>query len=141
MCFACGNKVGDQTGLESSVHAYYDYPRDCILHYTGKADTASPVEPSKDKIAVDGVWGDETTMELRRQLGLRVNARRDKALYKRLQKQLGVSIKNPANVGKFNLKTRRALQRKLGMTATGAIGKKAVKRLQKALNRGEVARW
>lgn len=26
---------GDQTGRESSIHGYYDYPWDCILHYKG----------------------------------------------------------------------------------------------------------
>ena len=36
---AYGNKRGDQTGQESSVHGYYDYPWDGILHYNGKADT------------------------------------------------------------------------------------------------------
>lgn len=35
---AYGNKRGDQDGTESSVHGYYDYPWDGILHYNGKAD-------------------------------------------------------------------------------------------------------
>ena len=35
---AYGNRRGDQSGAESSVHAYYDYPWDGILHYNGKAD-------------------------------------------------------------------------------------------------------
>ena len=38
---AYGNKRGDQTGQESSVHGYYDYPWDGILHYNGKADTVT----------------------------------------------------------------------------------------------------
>lgn len=29
---------GDQTGKESRVRAYYDYPWNCTLHYNGKAD-------------------------------------------------------------------------------------------------------
>ena len=32
------NQTGDQTGWESHVCAYYDYPWDGILHYNGKAD-------------------------------------------------------------------------------------------------------
>ena len=32
---------GDQTGGESSIHGYYDYPWDGILHYNGKADEDS----------------------------------------------------------------------------------------------------
>lgn len=37
--------VGDQTGVESSVHGYYNYPWDCILHYTGGEESA-PGTPS-----------------------------------------------------------------------------------------------
>ena len=36
-----GGQVGDQTGTEAYIHAYYDYPWDGILHYNGKADGAS----------------------------------------------------------------------------------------------------
>ena len=32
---------GDQTGGESYIHGYYDYPWDGILHYNGKADGES----------------------------------------------------------------------------------------------------
>lgn len=33
-----GGQVGDQTGNESHIRTYYDYPWDGILHYNGKAD-------------------------------------------------------------------------------------------------------
>lgn len=56
-------EVGDQTGYESHIHGYYDYPWDCTLHYNGKADgTASssggnvavdPVPPTQSAPAVD----------------------------------------------------------------------------------------
>lgn len=36
---AYGNKRGDQSGQEASVHEYYDYPWNGILHYNGKADS------------------------------------------------------------------------------------------------------
>lgn len=36
---AYGGKVGDQTGREAYVHAYYDYPWACIIHYNGKLDS------------------------------------------------------------------------------------------------------
>lgn len=39
---AYGNKRGDQDGTESSVHAYYDYPWNGVLHYNGKADASDP---------------------------------------------------------------------------------------------------
>ena len=35
---AYGNRRGDQSGWESRVNPYYDYPWDGILHYNGKAD-------------------------------------------------------------------------------------------------------
>ena len=31
-------ETGDQTGSESSVHGYYDFPWDCTLHYNGNAN-------------------------------------------------------------------------------------------------------
>ena len=37
---AYGNKVGDQSGGESRLAPYYDYPWDCVIHYNGKADSA-----------------------------------------------------------------------------------------------------
>ena len=45
---AYGNRRGDQDGGESSVHAYYDYPWDGILHYNGKADTVTTTTTWKD---------------------------------------------------------------------------------------------
>lgn len=57
---------GDQTGWESSIHGYYDYPWDGILHYNGKADYDSPVpQPAENiryrvSVDVDGNdWCDE----------------------------------------------------------------------------------
>lgn len=53
-------KVGDQTGWESHVKAYYDYPWDGILHYNGKADSATasaPVGSSVDQMARDVIAG------------------------------------------------------------------------------------
>lgn len=44
-------EVGDQTGWESSVHDYYDYPWDCILRYTGKADQADAPAPQPHQVA------------------------------------------------------------------------------------------
>lgn len=43
---AYGGQVGDQTGREAYVHAYYDYPWQGILHYNGLADW----EPSPPKV-------------------------------------------------------------------------------------------
>lgn len=68
-----GNKVGDQTGKESSVHSYYD-GWSFILHYNGKADSSGSSSSGSssggssssvkiiniDTIAkevIDGKWG------------------------------------------------------------------------------------
>ena len=40
---AYGGKRGDQTGWESHITDYYDYPWDGILHYNGKADPPKEV--------------------------------------------------------------------------------------------------
>lgn len=40
-----GGERGDQTGWESHITHYYDYPWDGILHYNGKADTVSKSWP------------------------------------------------------------------------------------------------
>lgn len=43
-----GGSVGDQTGWESVVRGYYDFPWDGILHYNGKAD--------EDDMEAHDVW-------------------------------------------------------------------------------------
>ena len=52
-----GGKVGDQTGRESRIAPYYDYPWDGILHYNGKADAASTPSGSIDQMARDVLAG------------------------------------------------------------------------------------
>lgn len=43
-----GGQVGDQTGSESHVREYYDYPWDGILAYNGKADGAAGGDSEND---------------------------------------------------------------------------------------------
>lgn len=43
-------EVGDQTGYESYVHGYYDFPWNCTLHYNGEADAT--YAPSSDPVNV-----------------------------------------------------------------------------------------
>lgn len=50
-----GGQVGDQTGRESQVHAYYDYPWDGILRYVGPADLA-PAFPGRFRDVDPGAW-------------------------------------------------------------------------------------
>jgi len=143
---AYGNKRGDQSGFEAYVHEYYDYPWSCTLHYNGKADTTAPASsPSQkkagaSKLAVDGDWGPLTTKEFKRQLGIKVNGKRDGALYKALRAKIGPKAK-PGNELKFTKPLRKSLQKKLGVAQDGVVGPVTVKALQRALNRGKVARW
>lgn len=60
---AYGNKRGDQSGFESRVNPFYDYPWDGILHYNGKADNLKHTAPKSDvaaqpryRIWRDGKW-------------------------------------------------------------------------------------
>ena len=47
---AYGNKRGDQSGFESRVNPFYDYPWDGILHYNGKADTVASTTSGTYKV-------------------------------------------------------------------------------------------
>ena len=47
-----GGERGDQTGWESHVSDYYDFPWDGILHYNGKADSSAPKPPKPSTDAV-----------------------------------------------------------------------------------------
>lgn len=51
-----GGKKGDQTGGESRIGAYYNYPWDCILHYTGSEEaTGEQLMPGNNQDTGDGV--------------------------------------------------------------------------------------
>lgn len=64
-----GGQVGDQTGSESSIHGYYDFPWDCTLHCTDRelANRAAAVMehlctcPNHGYTQSSGRWGDGTT--------------------------------------------------------------------------------
>lgn len=58
---------GDQTGYESNIKGYYNYPWNGILRYTGPNSTPHdviqpPMQDSSGKIVVDGYWGSATTL-------------------------------------------------------------------------------
>lgn len=62
-----GGAVGDQTGSESRIGAYYDFPWNGILHYNGKADAEPKQEtpkeepkaeaPKNEGLTAQQVWG------------------------------------------------------------------------------------
>ncbi|WP_455136322.1 hypothetical protein [Thermophilibacter sp.] len=58
---------GDQTGYESNIKAYYNYPWDGMLRYVGDESSPHPVvqpplQSTSGKVEVDGLWGSATTM-------------------------------------------------------------------------------
>lgn len=50
-----GGQVGDQTGSESRIGAYYDFPWDGVLSYNGKADEMAFTDEDCKRVA-DQVW-------------------------------------------------------------------------------------
>lgn len=65
---------GDQTGYESNIKAYYNYPWNGILRCTVGSSTPHgvvqpPMQQSGGKIAVDGYWGPATTLLAQRVAG------------------------------------------------------------------------
>lgn len=120
---------GDQTGYESNVKDYYDYPWDGILRCTVGASephdvVQPPMQASGGKIAVDGYWGPATTLVAQRVTG---------APYK----DGVVSRQNPAHRGRMpgctsgwewglgdgsGSQTIKLLQRKWGASADGIMG-------------------
>ena len=143
---AYGNRRGDQSGREAYIHAYYDYPWNCTLHYNGRADYVAKAEsPSqtgkvskatgRTKLSVDGDFGPLTKRELRRQLGVSDGTKFDAVAIKALQKKVGVK-----QDGIYGPITKKAYRRKLGLPED-ANARTTVKALQRALNAGKVAKW
>ena len=65
---------GDQTGYESNIKAYYNYPWNGILRCTVGSSTPHdvvqpPMQASGGKITVDGYWGPATTLLAQRVAG------------------------------------------------------------------------
>lgn len=65
---------GDQTGYESNIKAYYNYPWNGILRCTVGSSTPHdvvqpPMQGSSGKIVVDGYWGPATTLLAQRVAG------------------------------------------------------------------------
>lgn len=58
---------GDQTGYESNIKGYYNYPWNGLLRYVGPDSdphdvVQPPMQDSGGKIVVDGYWGSATTL-------------------------------------------------------------------------------
>ena len=145
---------GDQTGRETNISPYYDYPWDCYLRYVGAQN--APAAPAGTNLAVDGSWGPATTRRLQQILGTTVDGVisgqiRCKAneyiasiqfgnggsdMVDAMSRAMGITDM-PRNIGPGFVS---ALQRRMGTTVDGIISptSDAVRALQRRLNLG---RW
>jgi len=82
-------------------------------------------------IAVDGVWGPETTRALQRALGVPADGILGPQTYRALQQRVGAVVD-----GIYGPASRRALQRYLGVAADGIVGPQTVRALQARLSVG-----
>lgn len=157
-----GGKQGDQTGSESNIRAFYNYPWDGVLAYVGpnpEGDISKPATPSEaEKLEVDGYWGSKTTLALQRRYGTEADgevwhqwkanidaqpaltsgwvcdkSQKGSPLIRALQADVGVTTD-----GIFGPVTVKALQKKLGFYQSGVLdeGCECVREMQKRLNDG-----
>lgn len=140
---------GDQTGSETDVRGYYDYPWDCYLRY---GQTPVPPKPAVAQIAVDGSCGPATVRRWQQVMGTRADgvvsgqvepdgryARPSLASYtyggygsqliRTVQARLGL-----AQDGLLGPATIRAIQAHLGVVQDGSFGPATVRALQTRLN-------
>jgi len=82
-------------------------------------------------IAVDGIWGEQTTRALQKTLGVGVDGLLGPITYRALQQRIGAV---PDSIWGPN--SRRALQRYLGVPADSIIGPQTVRALQARLSLG-----
>ena len=123
-------KAGDQTGRETNIRAYYNYPWNCYLRYgggnTGTASTGA--------LAVDGNVGPATVRRWQQVMGTAVDG-----IISGQYRPDGRTWGRPALVdscvryggGGSNLI--RAVQHRLNLTADGLFGPATIRALQKHL--------
>ena len=136
---ATGGQGGDQTGHETNIRSYYNYPWSCYLRWSGKSNVVA------GKLDVDGSWGPATTRAVQTYLNkigyhLAVDGSRGPATVRAIQQALNAKLKiNLAIDGSMGPATVKALQRLLRTTQDGVISRPSqmVTALQQALNSGK----
>jgi len=144
-------KAGDQTGRETNIKAYYNYPWNCYLRYTGGNASAA----SNGALAVDGNVGPATVRRWQQVMGTTVDGIisgqlvPDQRTYWRpavddsvvtyggygsnliraVQKRLGCGVD-----GLLGPATIRAIQAHYGLTQDASFGPATARALQNALN-------
>lgn len=139
---------GDQTGGETNVRGYYNYPWDCYLRY-GSASAAPAAG-----LAVDGSFGPASVTRLQQLLGTTVDgvisgqdagSKKYHAALASIQYGSGGSnairaLQQRLHVtadGYFGPVSIKALQRSLGVTPDGSCGPVTVRAWQNTLNQGK----
>ena len=115
-----GGKGGDQTGRETNVSPYYNYPWNCYLRYVGGAAV------DDGKLVIDGSWGPATTRRLQEVLGCSV---KDGIISGQIKNRANRNIPS-AEFGSGGSSVVRALQRKLDVESDGNFGPATCKALQ-----------
>lgn len=87
--------------------------------------------PAAGKIAVDGIWGVNTTKAMQRALGVTADGIIGVQTIRALQKRVGTAVD-----GIIGVNTRKALQRYVGAAQDGIWGKETATKLQQKLNAG-----
>lgn len=96
----------------------------------GEAIKAENTAPKKHIIAVDGVWGNDTTRKTQEVFGCVVDGIRGKQTIKAIQKWCGAT--QDGILGKQTIK---AIQKKLGVAVDGIMGKQTISAWQTWLNK------
>jgi len=160
---AAGGASGDQTGGETLVLSYYNYPWSCVLRFHGTAQPATPAPQAAAKPAtpgaliVDGVIGDASAKKLQAILGLPQTGVIDKGTFTALQTHVGAPFRDgiasnqnsaaiaahwPAlksfTVGDGGSASVKSLQARVGVTQDGELGDITARAFQTRLNTGRL---
>ncbi|KAE8127282.1 NlpC/P60 family protein [Bifidobacterium tibiigranuli] len=121
---------GDQTGQETNIRAYYDFPWNCYLRYTG-GTTPTPTPAASNKLTVDGDCGPATVRRWQQVMGTTA----DGVISGQLHPDGTYARPNLYAVayGPGGSDLIRAVQRRLGLTADGLMGPGTIKAIQRHL--------
>lgn len=125
-------KAGDQTGRETNIRGYYDYPWNCYLRYTGGQSSAPS---SSGALAVDGNVGPATVRRWQQAMGTTVDGIisgqlvPDEKTYWR--PAIDSSVVQYGGTGSDLI---RAVQRALGCGVDGLLGPATIKAIQAHYN-------
>jgi NlpC/P60 family len=147
---ASGGESGDQTGRETLVLSYYDFPWSCVLRHGTSV-------PRPGVLIVDGVIGDASAKKLQTILGLPQTGVIDKGTFTALQIHVGAPYRdgiasnqnsaaiaahwpalNSFTVGAGSSASVKSLQARVGVTQDGELDDITARAVQTRLNTGQL---